>query len=84
MRRRPRGCTPSAAAGTKMWAVSARRALEKLVGRRPPEAAPPVYWGRIGAYEGVTRQGVLLLLGPEVAHPTVGTHPGILRANPVA
>jgi hypothetical protein len=31
---------------------------------------PPVFWGRIGAYEAVTRRGMLLLLSPEPAHPS--------------
>ena len=32
--------------------------------------APPVFWGRIGAYEAVTRRGVLFLLSPEPTHPS--------------
>jgi hypothetical protein len=53
-----------------MSAVGARRAVGRLTRRRAPDVAPPVFWGRIGAYEAVTRQGVLLLLGPEPAHPS--------------
>ena len=29
-----------------------------------------MFWGRIGAYEGVTRHGMLLLLSPEPTHPS--------------
>ena len=32
--------------------------------------APPVFWGRIGDYEAVTRQGVLFLLSQEPTHPS--------------
>ena len=32
--------------------------------------APPVFWGRIGDYDAVTRQGVLFLLSQEPAHPS--------------
>ena len=32
--------------------------------------APPVFWGRIGDYEAVSRQGVLFLLSQEPAHPS--------------
>ena len=56
-----------------MSPMSARRALVKAVHRRRPRAegeAPPVFWGRIGDYEAVTRSGVLLLLSPEPAHPS--------------
>jgi hypothetical protein len=57
-----------------MSTVSARRALERAVRRRRRTAAerevPPVFWGRIGAYEAVCRQGVLMLLSPEPAHPS--------------
>lgn len=53
--------------------VSARRALIRAVRRRRPdkalEGAPPAFWGRVGPYEGVTRQGVLLLLAPDATHP---------------
>ena len=55
-----------------MFPVSARRALVKAVRRRRSDAGkeePPVFWGRIGAYEAVTRSGVLLLLSPEPTHP---------------
>ncbi len=34
-------------------------------------ATPPRFWGRIGAYEAVTREGVLFLLGPEPVHPSL-------------
>ncbi len=27
-------------------------------------------WGRIGAYEAVTRHGMLMLLSPEASHPS--------------
>ena len=32
--------------------------------------AAPVFWGRIGDYDAVTRQGVLFLLSQEPAHPS--------------
>jgi hypothetical protein len=40
--------------------------------RRPDHSAdvPPVFWGRIGEYEAVTRRGILLMLAPEPAHPS--------------
>ncbi|HJV08331.1 MAG TPA: hypothetical protein VJ653_01565 [Acidimicrobiales bacterium] len=54
--------------------MSARRALVRVVRRRRTGAgraeAPPVFWGRIGDYEAVTRSGILLLLSPEPAHPS--------------
>ena len=57
-----------------MSVVSARRALVKAVRRRRAGAGtaepPPVFWGRIGDYEAVTRSGILLLLAPEPAHPS--------------
>jgi hypothetical protein len=57
-----------------MSPMSARRALvQALRHRRSVDAGaepPPVFWGRIGAYEAVTRSGVLLLLSPEPAHPS--------------
>ena len=73
MRRGCRGCTRTAQLRTKMSGVSARRALIRTVRRRHPDEAsnepPPVFWGRIGAYEGVTRQGILFLLAPDPVHP---------------
>ena len=49
-----------------------RRALRRGVWRRRSEGvAPPRFWGRIGDYEAVTREGVLFLLGPEPAHPSL-------------
>jgi hypothetical protein len=41
-------------------------------GRRSERSAdgPPVFWGRIGEYEAVTRRGILLLLSPEPGHPS--------------
>ena len=56
-----------------MSSVSARRALVKAVRRRRSDAGkevPPVFWGRIGAYEAVTRSGILFLLAPEPTHPS--------------
>lgn len=60
-----------------MAAVSAGRALLHAVRRRRDEGwpggavdGPPVFWGRIGDYEAVTRHGVLFLLSPEPAHPS--------------
>ena len=57
-----------------MSAVSTRRGLRRRGrrGRGDPEADnPPRFWGRIGVYEAVTREGVLFLLGPEPAHPSL-------------
>ena len=62
-----------------MAPVSARRALLRAVGRwglkpAPADAdgdRPPVFWGRVGAYEGVCREGILLLLAPEPVHPSL-------------
>jgi hypothetical protein len=56
-----------------MSPMSARRALARAVRRRRPDAAieaPPVFWGRIGRYEAVTRSGILLLISPEPVHPS--------------
>ena len=60
-----------------MEAVSALRAVLRAIRRqRSHDAqgagteAAPVFWGRIGDYEAVTRQGVLLLLSQEPAHPS--------------
>jgi hypothetical protein len=56
-----------------MSAVSARRVLVNAVQRRRRDTgkeAPPVFWGRIGDYEAVTRSGILLLLSPERTHPS--------------
>jgi hypothetical protein len=30
-----------------------------------------VFWGRVGEYEAVCRQGILFLLAPEPAHPSL-------------
>ncbi len=53
-----------------MSSMSARRRRHPLLRRRRRQDAPPVFWGRIGAYEGVTRHGMLLLLSPEPTHPS--------------
>ena len=53
--------------------MSARRALARTMWRRRPGDSadgPPVFWGRIGEYEAVTRHGILLLLAPEPGHPS--------------
>jgi hypothetical protein len=80
MRRGLGGYTPTAGRRTKMVPVSARRALLRAVPwRRRVDASagePPVFWGRVGAYEGVTRHGVLLLLAPEPAHPAARVRNG--------
>jgi hypothetical protein len=31
---------------------------------------PPRFWGRIGDYDAVTRDGMLLLLAPDRVHPS--------------
>ena len=53
-----------------MSTVSARRGRHLLIRRSRQQEAPPVFWGRIGAYEAVTRRGVLFLLSPEPTHPS--------------
>jgi len=62
---------------TKMGGVSPRRTLLRVIRRQRSQGAlgadneaPPVLWGHIGAYEAVTRQGVLFLLSQEPAHPS--------------
>ena len=56
-----------------MGPVSARRGVisrrRKAARRTRSAAAPPVFWGRVGAYEAVTRDGMLLLLAPDPVHP---------------
>ncbi len=62
-----------------MSLVNVRRALRRTGWRRrsgSTDAAPPRFWGRIGAYEAVTREGVLFLLGPEPVHPSLRVRPG--------
>lgn len=74
MRRRARGCTPAARRRTKMSVMRAGRALLRAGRRRGWDSdagAPTVFWGRIGEYEAVCRRGVLFLLSPEPAHPSL-------------
>lgn len=66
-----------------MSGVSAGRALKHVVRRRRSEGtlradpqAPPLYWGRIGSYDAVSRGGVLFLLDPGPAHPSVRVRSG--------
>ena len=57
-----------------MGPMSARRALLNALRRRRPVKGPddpPQFWGHVGAYEAVTRHGVLFLLAPEPAHPSL-------------
>ena len=56
-----------------MSPVSTRRGPRRRRRRRFDLEAdnPPRFWGRIGAYEAVTRDGVLFLLGPEPVHPSL-------------
>jgi hypothetical protein len=68
---------------TKMASVSARRALLHPFRRRRAEEPheggklpPPVFWGRIGAYEAVSRRGILFLLDPEPSHPSLRVRSG--------
>ena len=65
---------------SKMSLVSVRRGLGRR-GRRgrsdPRTDTPPRFWGRIGAYEAVTREGVLFLLGPEPVHPSLRAKGGV-------
>lgn len=56
-----------------MSPMRAGRALLRAVRRRHSDYdadAPPVFWGRIGDYEAVSRRGMLFLLSPEPAHPS--------------
>ena len=58
---------------SKMTLVSTRRSILRALRRRRSAAggeSPPVFWGRIGDYEAVTRSGILLLLSPEPGHPS--------------
>lgn len=65
---------PSADRERQDGPVGGRRALEG--GRRRRRRAEagageaPRFWGRVGAYEAVTRNGVLYLLSPEATHPS--------------
>ena len=57
-----------------METMSTRRAvLPALRRRRSDQGAEPApaYWGRIGQYEAVTRDGILILLSPEPHHPSL-------------
>jgi len=63
-----------------MMGVSAGQVFLRAVRRRRPEqptSEPPVFWGRVGAYEGVTRRGMLFLLAPEPAHPAMRVRPDV-------
>jgi hypothetical protein len=60
-----------------MSLVSAGRALLQRVRRRRPESDPPVFWGKIGDYEAVTRRGMLLLLSPAPTHPSLRVKNGV-------
>jgi len=60
-----------------MFLVSAGRALLHRVRRRGADEAPPVFWGRVGDYEAVTRRGMLLLLSPAPAHPALRVKNGV-------
>ena len=58
--------------------MSARRSVVRMVrqarsaaDRAAVPSTPPVFWGRVGDYEGVSREGVLLLLAPDAVHPTL-------------
>jgi hypothetical protein len=56
-----------------MASMRAGRAVLRAVRRRPPDTrvdVPPVFWGRIGEYEAVSRRGILLLLSPDPGHPS--------------
>jgi hypothetical protein len=56
-----------------MSAMSGGRTLLRALWcrrRDDTDGVPPKPWGRIGAYEAVTRQGTLLLLSPEPSHPS--------------
>ena len=56
-----------------MVSMRAGRALLRAVRRRHPDSdvdVPPVFWGRIGEYEAVSRRGILFLLSPNPGHPS--------------
>ncbi len=84
MRRRPWVYTPTVTNQTMMTPVSAWGTLVRSVRRHlgvgstddGPPLAPPVAWGRIGGYEAVSRSGVLFLLDPEPAHPSLRVRRG--------
>lgn len=83
MRRRSWVYTRTEMNQTMMTAVSAWRALVRTVRRQPPDdgfeggALPPaVFWGRVGAYDAVCRRGILFLLDPEPAHPSLRVRNG--------
>jgi hypothetical protein len=78
------GMHPSAVPAQHDVPVSGRRALiaglrrsrSAEVWRAAATGAPPVFWGRVGIYEGVTRDGMLLLLAPDSVHPALRVKSG--------
>lgn len=57
-----------------MSVMRAGRALLRAVRHRRSGSGadtPPVFWGRVGEYEAVCRSGILFLLSPEPAHPSL-------------
>jgi hypothetical protein len=73
------GYAPFVASGEpRCRAVRAWRALRRTLLGRLPDAevqvdpgAPALPWGQIGAYQAVSRGGILLLISPEPGHPSV-------------
>jgi hypothetical protein len=65
-----------------MSVVSAGRAILRRWARRRPDRLDldpkeaPVFWGRIGAYDAVSRSGMLFLLAPEPSHPALRVKSG--------
>jgi hypothetical protein len=56
-----------------MLGMRAGRVLLRGVRRRRPDCdvdVPPVFWGRVGEYEAVSRRGILFLLSPDAGHPS--------------
>jgi hypothetical protein len=66
-----------------MGTVTGGRAVPRALRRRSPEdalradpRAPAVSWGRIGAFDAVSRDGILFLLAPRPAHPALRVRAG--------
>jgi hypothetical protein len=56
-----------------MVSMRAGRALLRAVRHRRPDPdvdVPPMFWGRIGEYDAVSRRGILFLLSPDAGHPS--------------
>lgn len=73
MRRRAGVCIPTTPRGHHYGVVGPLRTIVGVLRRRRPDggpdAAPALFWGRVGPYEAVTRRGTLYLLAPDAVHP---------------